>query len=521
MYGKVQLFPAINSLIVSMKEKEAVQVGSHLKNMMLKDLELFNQEALPAKQATMIRRAALDFAILKVKIFNAVGLTLFSTTEEDIGVVNRKPYYHNHVAKGNTLTYLVHKKDPSMEDQSYGRDLVETYIPIMKNGEFLGAFEIYYDLSKEKLRLNQLARNTSLLAGSVSLFLFLMAIGIAIQARQSLRLLHQAKEQVSQRNKELSILYSLSKVLSPPLPVDILLQNVLQTLLDHLAFLDIHKKGVAFLCRHNRMEIVAQHGVDPESTACQQGLDPRKCLCGKCADKGRTLIVDRCLSSINEHTEEPLSYDHGHIILPLKTEEKVVAVLCLYTSPHVTVDEHYQNLLDIVSNQIGVAVGRSLAFSELENFSLHDPLTGLPNRRLMEDCLQQELSLFHRYQRDFSIIMADIDHFKEYNDRLGHAAGDTLLCSIAKLMQDAVRDSDLVARYGGEEFLLVLPQTNASEAVLVAEKVRQSISQYTEVTISCGYAQFHPNMALSDLIEAADKALYSAKENGRNRVVSA
>lgn len=521
LYGKVKLIPAIDNLIVSMKEKEAVQVGNHLKNSLTGDLALFHQETFPVKNETIIRHAVLDFALLKIKVFDAAGRTLFSTTPADIGVVNEKPYFHNHVAKGKTLTYLVHKKDPSLEDQAYGLDLVETYIPIMENGTFLGAFEIYYDISKEKQSLNQLIHNASLLAGSVSLFLFILAISIAIQAKRNLHLIQQAKEQVTQRNNELYILYDLSKVLSRSLPVDALLQNVLQTLLSHLDFLDIHKKGVAFLCHNNTMEIVAQLGVVPEYLACQQGLDPFQCLCGKCANEGSPVLVDHCQNALNEHKGIPLSYDHGHIILPLKTEEKVLAVLCLYTNPDLAVSEDYFELLESIGNQLGVAVERSLAYSELKQVSLHDPLTGLPNRRLMEDFLQQELSLFHRHKRDFSIIMGDIDHFKKYNDQWGHAAGDKLLCSIAKIMQDTVRESDLVARYGGEEFLLILPETNSIDAVLVAEKVRHTIELNSEVTISCGVAEFRTGMKLGDLTEMADQALYRAKESGRNRVASA
>ncbi len=522
MYGKVTLFPAIDSLIISMKEKEAVQIGNYLKNTLIDDLALFRQETLPVENENIIKNAALDFALLKIKVFDAAGRTLFSTSAEDIGVVNQSPYFHNHVAKGNTLTYLVHKEDPSLEDQAYGRDLVETYIPIMENGKFHGAFEIYYDISKEKQLLNQLIRNASLLAGGVSLLLFILAISITIQAKRYLHLIQDAKDKVSQRNNELYILYDLSKVLGRSLPVDALLQNVLQTLLSHLAFLDIHRRGVAFLCHNNTMEIIAQLGVDPKHLSCQQGLDPLQCLCGKCANEGGLVIVDHCQNALNEQEKVPLSsYDHGHIILPLKTEEKVFAVLCLYTRPDITVSEDYHELLESIGNQVGVAVERSLAYSELKEVSLHDPLTGLPNRRLMEDCLQQELSLFHRYKREFSIIMADIDHFKNYNDQFGHAAGDKLLCSIAKIMQDTVRDSDLVARYGGEEFLLVLPETNSIDAVLVAEKVRHNIELNCEVCISCGVAEFRTKMTLSGLIEIADKALYSAKESGRNRVVSA
>lgn len=535
LYGKMELFPAINSLIITTKEREAVQVGRHLQNMLIQNRtmnqqstewpQLFEEDVLPVEIGFLVNHARQDFGIHKVKVFNASGLIIYSTTREDIGSVNNKAYFHDHVAKGKTLTYLVHKEQSSLENQYFGQDVVETYVPIMDKGVFVGAFEIYYDVSGETQLVSRLSHRTMLLGGGVGGFLFVLACGIALQATRNIHILQRAEEKISQqaeelhqRNDELSILYDLSKVTSRSLDIDALLQSVLYTVLDHLAFLKLQKRGVVFLCRDNKMEIKAQLGIPFGSISCQQGRDPRTCFCGKCAEDGRILIADQCK---NVPDGMHPFHEHGHIILPLTADNKVLGVLCLYTVPHVKVDKHYLQLLEGIGNQIGGAIEKALLYGEVKNLSLHDPLTGLPNRRLMKDCLRHTQTLSQRYERSFSVIMADIDHFKDYNDRHGHAAGDKLLHKVATLLQNGVRGSDLVARYGGEEFLLVLPETGGDEAGVVAEQIRCTIEQETDVTISCGYAQFNTGMGLNELVEVADKALYRAKQDGRNRVAAA
>ncbi|MFD2111710.1 diguanylate cyclase [Thiorhodococcus fuscus] len=163
-----------------------------------------------------------------------------------------------------------------------------------------------------------------------------------------------------------------------------------------------------------------------------------------------------------------------------------------------------------------------------------DPLTGLGNRRLFDESLNDEWKRALRTGNRFSLIMADIDYFKRYNDRLGHLAGDACLTSVAEAMASvAKRPGDRVARIGGEEFAFLLPNTPSEDALGIAEQVRHRIEALrikhpnspiaNHVTISLGVAELIPNPGRvpSDLIEAADTALYAAKRQGRNCVVRA
>ena len=166
---------------------------------------------------------------------------------------------------------------------------------------------------------------------------------------------------------------------------------------------------------------------------------------------------------------------------------------------------------------------------ELESLATHDALTGLLNRRALESRMLEEINRVNRYGEKLSVLMVDIDYFKKINDMFGHGAGDVVLCELATILGQTLRNTDVVARYGGEEFIILLPMTAQSDAGLLAERIRQKIElsnmvlgdgTTVHVTVSIGVTSAeHTGYVRSDkLIDAADKAMYSAKHNGRNRV---
>ncbi len=165
----------------------------------------------------------------------------------------------------------------------------------------------------------------------------------------------------------------------------------------------------------------------------------------------------------------------------------------------------------------------------LEGIANLDGLTEIYNHRYFQEFLDKEMSRSVRLKNHLSLILADIDNFKKFNDFYGHQAGDYVLKEVAGLCGSLIREYDLVARYGGEEFVFVLPEAGEAEAAVVAEKIRSAIEQHTfhydnddyRVTSSFGVAVFSgvdKPIKKSDLIERADKALYAAKKKGRNRV---
>lgn len=155
-----------------------------------------------------------------------------------------------------------------------------------------------------------------------------------------------------------------------------------------------------------------------------------------------------------------------------------------------------------------------MTFTELRN----DPLTGVHNRRGLDESLKLMFAMLTRYKKPFSILMLDIDHFKQINDRFGHVRGDQVLRDLADAMVQAARDADVVARYGGEEFSIVLPETTLEGACEFADRLRNKISASLSVTVSVGVAQARADDSASTLLDVADSALYAAKSDGRNCV---
>ena len=169
------------------------------------------------------------------------------------------------------------------------------------------------------------------------------------------------------------------------------------------------------------------------------------------------------------------------------------------------------------------------ALSRIRELAIRDELTGLFNRRHMLELLHTERSRADRSEQPWCLCMVDVDHFKGINDRHGHGVGDEVLRSLALIIRDGLRDCDHVARWGGEEFLILLPNTALDEALLVVERIRQSMHKAgvsrlvpdLRVTLSAGVSQVCPEEALPQTIDRADQALYRAKACGRNRTETA
>lgn len=183
-------------------------------------------------------------------------------------------------------------------------------------------------------------------------------------------------------------------------------------------------------------------------------------------------------------------------------------------------------LLQAISPQIAMAIDRAslkLKAGEFEQLSVTDSLTGLLNRRYLQERLNEEIQRSRRHRFALSLLMLDVDNFKSFNDTFGHLAGDAALRIVANILKQNLRGDDVAARYGGEEFAVLLPQTGIDEASVIAERIRLQIERADfpnrRITASIGIASWSANMNVpDDLIWAADRALYEAKENGRNNV---
>src|SRR5207248_7443428 len=180
--------------------------------------------------------------------------------------------------------------------------------------------------------------------------------------------------------------------------------------------------------------------------------------------------------------------------------------------------------------QVVVALENARLHRMVERQAMVDSLTGLANRRSLEESLRSELARAARFTDSVSVVLADLDDFKQVNDRYGHAAGDDVLMAFAAALRATVRESDVAGRWGGEEFALVLPGTDAAGGARLAERARSAIEgrqvampngDLCSVTASFGVAAYPDNRELREILAAADSALYAAKAAGKNRVMIA
>lgn len=219
--------------------------------------------------------------------------------------------------------------------------------------------------------------------------------------------------------------------------------------------------------------------------------------------------------------------------VPIAIKGKVIGFLNLDSgTPGFFTIEHVERL-QAFANQAALAIENARLYAEVQHSAITDSLTGIYNRRHLMELAARELERARRYNRSFSILMLDIDHFKTINDTYGHAAGDCALQVVVERFRKDLRRSDVLGRYGGEEFLALLPETNTDQAQLIAERLRNSIALTPietgrgaiAVTVSIGVAMWEavaPPLlraeTLDEFIERADQSLYQAKHAGRNRV---
>ena len=309
------------------------------------------------------------------------------------------------------------------------------------------------------------------------------------------KVLAHAEQSLRERETDLSILYEISRAVSQTLDMQEL-QNIILKTVTGLDMFSIELKGGIFLIKDDRMDLVSYLKHDKSFLDLHKSIRVGDCLCGLAAKTGKVIVSHNCHQDKRHTITYPGMKPHGHLIIPLIARGRVIGVLYLYLPADFQIDDSKVKLFDSIGVQIGIAIENAKLYEETKRVSLYDPLTGLANRRMMDIMLEKHFARSGRLNKPLSAIMLDIDYFKEYNDRRGHNAGDSLLGS-----------------------LVLLPDTEIAKAGEVAERMRKKVEGSLKITISLGVATYDKEMKTEeDLVFQADKALYKAKRNGRNRV---
>jgi two-component system, cell cycle response regulator len=217
-------------------------------------------------------------------------------------------------------------------------------------------------------------------------------------------------------------------------------------------------------------------------------------------------------------------------IFPLVAGDRILGTLVAGTRKKGALDQEVLRMLEVIAIQAAQAVLRAQLYEQMEKMATTDGLTSLLNHRTFQTKADEALAHARRYGRKCSLILTDIDHFKSVNDTYGHPTGDQVLSGVARILRAKARDTDVVARYGGEEFAIIMPETDAAGARVIAERIREAVASEVfqtelgplKVTISLGIATApDDSVEKQAVIDLADQCLYHAKRHGRNRSVTA
>ncbi|MFA4989185.1 MAG: sensor domain-containing diguanylate cyclase [Candidatus Omnitrophota bacterium] len=217
-----------------------------------------------------------------------------------------------------------------------------------------------------------------------------------------------------------------------------------------------------------------------------------------------------------------LSFYTGSMVFPLIIQQDTIGYLIASQ-----IQEEDKERFQILAQQFLIGLKRALLYKKMQELAITDSLTQLFSRRHFLDRFGEELNRSKKFKYNFSFLMVDIDKFKEFNDKYGHLVGDAILREVSRTIKETIRQIDFVGRYGGEELSIILVETDKEQARFAAERLRQAVEaknirvydEELKVTISIGITTFSRGReTIEQLIESADKALYAAKQAGRNRV---
>jgi diguanylate cyclase (GGDEF)-like protein len=334
------------------------------------------------------------------------------------------------------------------------------------------------------------------------------------------------KDDLNKTIQNLSLLYSIGKAMNYISD----LKNLLQFILSQAVEVTAAEKGSLMLydLETDRLNIRVLAGM--EDTAFQEKVNnneiecrsfkPGEGIAGRVYMTAKPIVVNN-IKDDDVFIDSENSYVRSIACIPMIVYNEVIGVINVTNKPHGKefTDEDVE-MLKAVADQAAVAINKA----QLWDMAVTDSLTGLYVRRYFMVKLHEELHRAERYKNILSIVMADLDRFKNINDTYGHDAGDRILKAIGKFLQQNIRDVDVVGRYGGEEFVIMIPEAANDAARNLSERLRKNLSQMKfedlpPITISLGIATYpYDGKDAEDLIKKADAAMYAAKRAGRNQV---
>jgi diguanylate cyclase (GGDEF)-like protein len=338
--------------------------------------------------------------------------------------------------------------------------------------------------------------------------------------------LAQKTAELEQRLRERALLFELLRESVTSLDLD----HVLDRLTGRLGpALELRELAILLADRDGRFVMRACWGFPHPDAVLGRALEPGTGVTSSAIERGKPIVIDDVASApdyLAFWDEVPRT--GSFMSVPIRVREEVIGAIALTRPPTDPLTELEGRFLSALADQIALSIHNAQLFRKLEELSTIDELTKLPNRRYLNDRLEREMADARRYGHPLSLLMIDIDHFKKLNDRAGHPIGDAALVLVAERLRGSLREVDTIARWGGEEFVVLLSHAAEAEALEVAEKLRRAITEidtpwareqpFGHLSLSIGVAELRAGEDGAALVQRADRAVYVAKREGRDRV---
>ena len=350
-------YPKFADLLIRSTENSAERAATHLsKNLLALDDNLYD-EKLPPEFIKELAKTTLDFQIEKIKLFTSSGKVIYSSDKDEVGLFNTHDYFRNTIAQGTVYTKIVHKGQKTLENRTVIVDVIETYIPIIQHGLFVGAFEIYYDVTDQKGQLDGLLHKSSLVLTAIAAGLLLAVLMLVIAAS------HEITVRTISQNHQSSINAILNISLEPiSLPEQ--LTSILDTILE-LPWLAKEKQGAIFLYHPAKKELVmeVQKGLAKPLLALCANIPLGHCLCGKAAESKRIIFAHH---GDKQHViQHEQMQPHAHYCIPIISSENLLGVIILYVTEHHPYDADETKLLGTIGTTIAGIIERKQMEEEL------------------------------------------------------------------------------------------------------------------------------------------------------------
>lgn len=468
--------PSVTRLVTDHSIAESKRIAGHFTYMFFSGNAAIKKDSLPPEFLSNIDVYRKNFGIMKVKVYDAAGVAVYSTDPGDIGKLNEHAYYKDIVAKGIPYGKFVKKKGVSLEGQSFEIDVVETYVPIMQDGGFAGSFEIYLDVTEELGGVHGLIRRSSLALFIVALFLTVAVAITAFKAKKSIIEKNKIQEEIMQAKRDW--------------------EETFDTITDMITIHDaefniIKANKAAEKLLGKPLETIQQakcfesyHGT---------GKPPEGCPSCKCLITG-----------------EPAHFEIFEPHLNMFIEIRSI--------PRFDLNRKLVGLIHIVRD----ITERKTIEEKLKTISITDELTGLYNRRGFFALAEQQTRLNERAKSNMLLFFADLDKMKEINDKLGHEEGDRALRDTSAILKEVFRKSDIIARMGGDEFAVLMVNAGKSDGAIVESRLADRLTEFNgtskrgyNLSLSIGAAAYNPEapLTLDEMVRAADKEMYENKKS--------